>query len=180
MKPLILILLAGTYLSAQNPSLADFAREERARREVANKERKVYTTEDIRTTAPGEAPANPAPAAAPSVVDSSQNPAAAPAPAEATAATTPAPDPLKQWLEDTEKLREKIRELIDREATTQLDINKFTNDVYAPDTNETARTRSQAQLASSQQSLGEVREALAKNRLELQQREADGPPKKQP
>lgn len=181
MKPLILMLLAATYAAAQNPTLADFAREERARqrevqtKNVENKNIKVYTTEDIRTTAPAE-PDAAAPAAAPGEV-TAQSPATSAAPA-APATTTPAPDPVQQWLGDTEKLRGQIRELIDREATDQLEINRLTNEVYKPDTNETARDRAKAAVGAAQEQLAQTRELLAKARLELQKREQDGPPKK--
>jgi hypothetical protein len=187
MKPLILMLLAATFASAQEatptpptPSLADYARQERARqREVQGKNIKVYTTEDIRTTVPdpsvtGEPATQVAPAAT-----------VAPPASTATAVPTelkptpPPVDPAVQWQADTEKLRALIRELIDREATNQLEINRVTNEVYKPDTNETARDRARADLAGAQQQLSATRELLAKSRLELQQREFEGPPKKQ-
>lgn len=175
---MILILLGATYAAAQNPSLADFAREERARqREVQTKNTdiqsiKVYTTEAIRTTPPADDAA--APAAAPG--DASQAPATAPA-AEATPAT-PTVDPVQQWFADNEKQREKIRELIDREATDQLEINRISNEVYKPDTRESDRDRARTQLGQAQDRLAQTREQLAKARLDLQKREQDGPPKK--
>jgi|SoiMethySBSTD1v2_1073268.scaffolds.fasta_scaffold03611_6 hypothetical protein len=166
MKLLILILLTVTYASAQERTLADFARQERARQaEVQGKNIRVYTTEDIRTTPPA-ADAKPA------------GDVAAETPAAAGATAAPAADPVQEWLAETEKLRSQIRELIDREATTQLDINRITNEVYAADTNETAVARARAELGTAQQKLADVREQLAKSRLELAKREQDGPPKK--
>jgi hypothetical protein len=179
MKPLILILLGATYAAAQNPSLADFAREERARqREVQTKNTdiqsiKVYTTEAIRTTPPADDAAAPAAPGDASVQAPATAPAAAP---EAT--TPPAVDPVQQWFADNEKQREKIRELIDREATDQLEINRITNEVYKPDTRVSDRDRAQTQLGQAQDRLAQTREQLAKARLDLQKRELDGPPKK--
>jgi hypothetical protein len=60
----------------------------------------------------------------------------------------------------------------------QLEINRITNEVYSPDTHETARSRALAALDAAQQRLTEVRAQLAKSRLELQAREQQGPPKK--
>jgi hypothetical protein len=165
MKLLTLLLLTATYASAQERTLADYARQERARQaEVQSKNIKVYTTEDIRTTPPAD------PAA--------QKPADAALENAAPAAATPAADPVQDWVKETEKLRAQIRELIDREATTQLDINRWTNEVYSADTNETARDRARNEVLMAQQRLSEVREQLAKARLELQKREQEGPPKK--
>ena len=180
MKPLILILLGATYAAAQNPSLADFAREERARqREVQTKNAdiqsiKVYTTEAIRTTPPADDAA--APAAAPG--DASQAPTTAPAPAADAAPATATVDPVQQWFADNEKQREKIRELIDHEATDQLEINRISNEVYKPDTRESDRDRARTQLGQAQDRLAQTREQLATARLDLQKREHDGPPRK--
>src|SRR4030095_13655726 len=91
-------------------------------------------------------------------------------PRPATAHTaTPAPptvDPVQQWSAETENLREKIRELIDREATDQLDINRISNEVYKPDTRESDRDRARTQLGNAQQRLAVTREQLATARLE--------------
>jgi hypothetical protein len=175
-------LLAATSVSAQAPAppnpqtLADYARQERARqRDVQTKNIKVYTTEDIRTTVPDPSLAGePATQVAPTA--STQPPSTGTTDAKPAA---PAVDPVQQWFVDTEKLRALIRELIDREATNQLEINRVTNEVFKADTNETARDRARADLASAQQQLSVTREQLAKSRLELQQREFEGPPKKQ-
>ena len=182
---MILILLAATYAAAQEPTLADYARRERARQlevqnKVQNKNIKVYTTEDIRTTLPATEVGDAKPAG-----DVAAETAAAPGapggPAAATATTVQPPvDPVQQWLLETEKLRALIRELMDREVNTQLEINRITNDVYSPDTNETAVARAQAALGVAQQKLSDIREQLAKSRLELQKREQEGPPRKQP
>jgi hypothetical protein len=182
MKPLILILLAAAYASAQTPpaqtlSLADFARQERARqRDAQNKNIKVYTTEDIRTTVSAAVDAEGKPVAGIEVA-TQVAPPAAPA-AAATPEAKPTVDPVQLWFAETEKLRATIRELIDREALNQLEINRITNEVYKPDTNETAVARARAELGVAQTQLTTTRELLAKARLELQNRETEGPPKK--
>ena len=164
------MLLIAVGASAQNPTVADIARQVRAQK-GASKSTRVYTTEDIRTTPVAEAEPDKATPAAPATET--------PAPAAETApATTPALDPLQQWLADTEKLRAHIRELMDQELVVQLEINKVTNEVYAPDTNQTARDRALAALDAAQQKLVGVRGQIAKSRLELQALEQQGPPKK--
>jgi len=181
MKPLILILLAATYASAQTPpaqtlSLADFARQERARqRDAQNKNIKVYTTEDIRTTVPAAVDAEGKPVAGIEIATQVAPPAT---PAAATPEAKPTVDPVQLWFAETEKLRATIRELMDREALNQLEINRITNEVYKPDTNETAVARARAELGVAQTQLTTTRELLAKTRLELQNRETEGPPKK--
>lgn len=189
MKPLILILLAATYAAAQQtPTIADIARQERARRSE-NAATKVFTTADIKKsdpkaeaeaqpdaaaptaqTAPGTAPAG-APAGAPAAP--AKEPAAAAAPA-----TPPGPDPVQQWLAETDKLRAEVRETIDREAVTQLEINSILNRVNAPVSSVAEKDRALAELGAAQNRLAAVRDQLAKKRSELQARELQGPPKK--
>jgi hypothetical protein len=180
MKPLILILLAATYAAAQTPTIADIARQERARR-GASTSTKVYTTADIKTPEPkveGDAAVAPAPEGAPAT------PAAAPAGAPAAtstpapAAATPAVDPVQQWLAETDKLRNQIREIIDKEAVAQLDINAIQNRVNAPVTTVAEKDRALTELGVAQGRLTGIREELSKKRAELQARELAGPPKK--
>jgi hypothetical protein len=192
MKPLILILLAATYAAAQTPTIADIARQERAKRGQSTSS-KVYTIKappppvvvDPLTgapvpdtaPAPGTVPAAgtaPAPAAAPTAPAATAGPAG---PA-ATPAETPGDDPVRRWLEDTEKLRAKIRQLADQEMATQLEINSVTNRIYAPVTSVPERDRAQAELGVVQNRLAGIREELSRARLELQVREKDGPPKR--
>ena len=189
MKPLILMLLVATYAAAQKPTIADIARQERARRGQSNST-KVYTTADIKTPAPqGTEPtptAAPAPAAAPAVTST----AAAAAPAAAPAATTPTPakepvpapaagpDLVQQWTIETEKLRTQIRELIDQEAVAQLDINVIMNRVNAPVTSVGERDRALKDLEVAQNKLTATRDQLLRKRSELQARELQGPPRK--
>jgi len=190
MKPLILMLLVATYAAAQKPTIADIARQERARRGQSNST-KVYTTADIKTPAPqGTEPtptAAPAPAAAPAVTSTT---AAAPAPAATTstpATTTPpkepvpapaGPDLVQQWTIETEKLRTQIRELIDQEAVGQLDINVIMNRVNAPVTSVGERDRALKDLEVAQNKLTATRDQLLRKRSELQARELQGPPRK--
>ena len=189
MKALILILLAATYAEAQTPTLADYARQERARR-AQSTGAKVYTIKsntpvpaetpaaDAATAAPGTAPAA---GAAPPQAGVAPTPGAQPAgaqPAGAPAAELGKPDPVQQWVEETEKLRTRIRQLADQETTTQLEINTITNRIYAPVTSVPERDRAQAELGLVQGRLSSIREELTRARLELQVREKDGPPKK--
>jgi hypothetical protein len=173
MKPLILILLAAAYAAAQTPTVADVARQERARR-AQSRSSKVYTTEDIRTTAPAE---EAEPAAAGTEV--SPDAKAAPATAEsAPDAQVPQADPTKQWLMENEKLREQLRELMDQEAIAQLEINTATNQLNAPISTQSAKDEAGTKLQAANQKLATIRERIAKSRSELQEREAKGPPRK--
>jgi len=195
MKALILILLAAVYAAAQNPTptVADIARQERARR-AQGKSSKVYTTEDIRTTpAPAEIDpaANPdanaalgtpdAASAAPAPAPNAPGPTPAPVPAPAVVSATstvPAQDPVQQWMLENEKLRQQLRELMDQEASTQLEINAATNQFNAPVSSQSAKDQAAATLKSAQEKLAGIRDKIAKGRNELQARESAGPPRK--
>lgn len=179
MKALILILLAAGYAAAQSPTIADIARQERAKR-AGNTSTRVYTTADIQTNRSADAenpaapapPANPVPAVTPAV----------PGPAAGTA--TPAvdkekeKDPVQEWIAQTDKLRQETRLLLDQETATQIEITATMNRVNAPVTNQTEKDRALADLAVSQSRLGVIRDQLTKKRAELQARELEGPPKK--
>ena len=176
MKPLILILLAAVCAAAQNPTIADIARQERARR-TQDKSTKVYTIEDIRSAEPAVAEPEKAPA--------KDAPAPAPAKAPEAATTVPAataapagPDPVQQWLQETGKVRDQIRDLIDQEAKAQIEINAITNRIYAPVTSQSDKDKATAELQVAKQKLVAIRVQLDKNRKDLQTREAQGPPKK--
>jgi hypothetical protein len=195
MKALILILLAAVYAAAQNPTptVADIARQERARR-AQGKSSKVYTTEDIRTApAPAEIDpaANPDANASPGAPDGSNatpapapnapgpTPAPFPAPPVASAApTAPAPDPAQQWMLENEKLRQQLRDLMDQEATAQLEINAATNQLNAPVSSQSAKDQAAASIKSAQDKLAGIREKISKGRNELLARESAGPPRK--
>jgi hypothetical protein len=179
MKPLILILLTATYAAAQTPTIADIARQERARR-GASTSIKVYTTADIKTPEPkveGDAAVAPAPEGVPAA-PAAAAPAATSSPAPSAATTAPAVDPLQQWLVETDKLRNQIREIIDKEAVAQLDINAIQNRVNAPVTTVAEKDRALTELGVAQGRLTGIRDDLSKKRAELQARELAGPPKK--
>src|SRR5262245_52944301 len=189
MKPLVLILLAASYAAAQsNPTIADIARQERARR-GQNAGTKVYTTADIKTLPPspppelglGNTPAALIDAPAVGILPvPGATPAAGATPTTAAAAPeTPKEDPVQKWLEETEKLRAQLRQLVDQETATQLEINQITNRIYTPVTSVPDRDRAQAELGIAQVRLQALREQIFKARAELQAREQEGPPKKQ-
>ena len=190
MKPLILMLLVATYAAAQQPTIADIARQERARRGQSNST-KVYTTADIKTPAPkGTEPtptAAPAPATAPAIAPPVASTTSVPAPVPAATTSAPpkepapataGPDPVQQWTIETEKLRTQIRELIDQEAVAQLDINVIMNRVNAPVTSVGERDRALKDLEVAQNKLTATRDQLLRKRSELQARELQGPPRK--
>src|SRR5262245_54216194 len=104
MKALVLILLAASYAAAQNnPTIADIARQERARRgQTAGT--KVYTTADIKTLPPslatepglGNTPAVLIDAPAVGVLPvAGAAPAAGATPTAAVAPETPKEDPVQ-------------------------------------------------------------------------------------
>jgi hypothetical protein len=158
----------------------------------------VYTTADIKKPEPkieGDAPAAEAPDGAPAAPAAAPSTPAAPAVAPATAApatatpattapaatapsTAPTVDPVQEWLAETDKLRKEIREIIDREAVTQLEINAILNRVNAPVTTVAEKDRALSELGVAQTKLTGVRDLLAKRRAELLARELEGPPKK--
>jgi hypothetical protein len=189
MKPLVLILLVASYAAAQNnPTIADIARQERARR-GQNAGTKVYTTADIKTVPPSPAPEpglGNTPAALIDAPAVGMLPVAGTAPAPGTAPATaasateaPKEDPVQKWLAETEKLRNQLRQLVDQESATQLEINQITNRIYAPVTSVSERDRAQNELGIAQVRLQALRDQINKARAELQAREQEGPPKKQ-
>ena len=173
MKPLILILLAAVWASAQNPTIADIARQERARR-AQGKSTRVYTIENTRSAEPAAAEPEKAPQQA---VAPAAKPAEAGTPAGTAAAPT-GPDPVKQWLDETGKIRDEIRDLMEQETKTQLEINTITNRLYAPVTSQSDKDKAATELRAATQKLIDIRVKLDKNRKDLQAREAQGPPKK--
>jgi hypothetical protein len=187
MKPLVLILLAASYAAAQsNPTIADIARQERARR-GQNAGTKVYTTADIKTLPPSPPPElglGNTPAALIDAPAVGMLPVPGATPAAGANPTTAAPetpkeDPVQKWLEETEKLRAQLRQLVDQETATQLEINQITNRIYTPVTSVPERDRAQTELGVAQVRLQAIRDQIVKARAELQAREQQGPPKKQ-
>ena len=166
-----MILLAGIWAQAQTQTIADFARQERARQAKVQSTR-VITTDDLKRADVTAAPAEKEPAkdAAKEPSKDGAKPAAAPAAA--------ASDPIKEWNEQVAKIRARIRELQDQDTATQIEINAVTNKVYAPVTTEAARTQAQAALAAAQKKLTEIRDETLLTRTKLQEMEAQGPAKK--
>src|SRR5688500_7210364 len=109
MKPLILILLTAVVAQAQ--SIVEVARRERAR-QAQVQTTKVFTSEDLKSKA-----SKPAADAKPV-----ENATPAPPPVAVTAAE-PVVDPVQQWTQDTAKLRAQVRDLLDQEMATQLEMN---------------------------------------------------------
>ena len=193
MKALILILLAASYAAAQstpNPTIADIARQERARR-GQSAGTKVYTTADVKPAAPepglGNTPASlieaPAvgtlPVAGAIPTAATTTPAVTPAASPAATPEAPKEDLLQKWLAESEKMRAQIRQLADQESATQLEINQITNRIYTPVTSVPERDRAQTELGIAQVRLQAIRDQLSKARAELQAREQAGPPKQQ-
>ena len=185
MKLLILILFVA--MSAEAQTLADYARQERLRHaQVQN--RRVYTNDDARGLTVPEAPK---PAAAPAA--SAASAAAAPAttapaagaapvgPAAAAPGARPAApqakpvDPAQKFREEVEKMRAKIRELQDQETALQLQVNRLTNEFFAPVTDEATRSQAQTQLGDAQNRLTALRGELERTRRTLAAMEAQGP-----
>jgi hypothetical protein len=168
MKPLILILLTAVFAQAQ--TIADAARQERARQAQVHTV-KIFTTGDLksndsRETAEARPVENPAPVAAP-------DPAPAPAPAAA-----PVVDPVQQWTEETAKLRTLVRELMDQETATQLEMNAASAQINAPITSQSAKDQAQRSLTASQEKLVVIRAELARARSDLQEKDLQGPPQR--
>ena len=75
-------------------------------------------------------------------------------------------------------MREQLRDLMDQENVTQLEINALTNQINAPVTSQTAKDQAASGLQLAQEKLKVTRERITKLRQELQARESQGPPKK--
>ena len=159
----MLLLLS---ITAQAQSLAEIARQERARRAVLQKTTRVITNETAKTILPVQEPATPAAAPAP-----------LPAAGEKSTEAPGKPDPLKNYNEDVARLRTELQQLQDREVQLQLNLNELTNQFFAPKTNETARRRAQEGIGKTQNELTKVRSDLEQTRKTLQQMETLGPPR---
>jgi regulator of replication initiation timing len=97
----------------------------------------------------------------------------------AAAPEAPKEDPVQKWLAETEKLRAQLRQLMDQESATQLEINQITNRIYTPVTSVPERDRAQNELGIAQVRLQALRDQITKARAELLAREQEGPPRKQ-
>jgi len=163
MKPLIsalVIIVAAVSLQAQTGSspLMDAARKERERR-AQTKSSTVYTDANSHGLTVGNVTTATATAAT----------EAAAAAAEASAkAAEAAPDPKAVREEEVRRLREKIQDLENQETALKLQINDFTNQVYAPVTTQDAKNDAQAKLGQSQAVLLDIQTELAHTRSDLQ------------
>ena len=163
MKPLIsalVIIDAAVSLQAQTGSspLMDAARKERERR-AQTKSSTVYTDANSHGLTVGNVTTATATAAT----------EAAAAAAEASAkAAEAAPDPKAVREEEVRRLREKIQDLENQETALKLQINDFTNQVYAPVTTQDAKNDAQAKLGQSQAVLLDIQTELAHTRSDLQ------------
>jgi len=82
--------------------------------------------------------------------------------------SVPAADAKAKREEDIRKLREKVQDLQDQETALKLQINDFTNQVYAAVTTQIAKDQAQANLAQAQAHLLDVQTDLSHARTDLQ------------
>jgi hypothetical protein len=183
MKSLILILLMGVGVQAQ--TIADLARQERAKQQAKPRTQplRVITNDDLKrlsaaaveVQAAAQAGGQEQPATG---AEAAKAEPAKPTQAGAEKAAMPAttqPDPVQAWNAEMASLRAQIRELQDKETATQLQINDLTNKVYAPVTSVKARNEAQAGLSAAQKNLTTIREQIVATRLKLEQLQARGP-----
>jgi hypothetical protein len=116
MKRLLCIatLAVSTQVSVYGQTIADIARQERARRAAMTTRTAVLTNESLRNLPAATAPAAPAQAAAGQAES-------------ATAAPAPAKDE-KYWRDAFKNARDDIRRAEDRVAILQLDLNRANRD----------------------------------------------------
>jgi hypothetical protein len=173
MKPLILILFAAVSLQAQ--SVADAARQERAR-QAQSKSTRVFTDGNAHLLNPiapsgGAVPsASAAKAQTPAAAASASKPPVAP-----VAAATPPLDPAQ---EEIQKLRLRIRALDDQDTTLKLQIADITNQVYSPLTDQASHNDALTRLGETQAKQSDVQKELAQTRSKLLQLESQAAPKK--
>ena len=150
---LLVAVLGIPTLQAQ--SLADFARQERERQARLKPAQVITGTGSGATAAP----------------------AAQAAGAKPEEAKKNAVDPVKEYNDRLDKLRTKIRSLQDEETATQLRINEFNNQVYAPVVDQSAKDQALTLVTAEQQKLSDIRMELDATRKEIEAMEAQGPPK---
>jgi hypothetical protein len=174
MKPLILILAVA--ISAEAQSLADAARQERAR-QAQHKSTRVFSDVNahvVKSAAPAETPAasgaKPKTAAAPAGAAAPTGTTAA-----AMAATAAAVDP---FAEEMQKLRIRVRALEDQETSLKIQIVETTNQVYAPLTDQASHNDALTRLGEVQVKLADVQKTLSQTRSDLQQMEIQASAKK--
>jgi len=166
MKSLILILIVATSVQAQ--SVADAARQERAR-QAQSKSTRVFSDANTHVLKP-ITPAEPLLVPVPGSKDlSTRNLATAATGAASNAAAAAAPvDPAA---EEMQKLRIRVRALGDQETSLKLQISDATNQIYAPQMDSATRNEALTRLGEAQAKLADVQKDLAQARSNLQQLE---------
>jgi hypothetical protein len=176
MKPLILLaLMLSTAVGVQAQTIADYARRERERQARVQATR-VFTSEDAKSnTTPVtiKPPDRLPPGATPGAPTAELAEAAAPEPPAAL-------DPVQVWTEETLKLRNKVRQLMDQETALQLEMNRASAQMNAPVTTQSAKDQASRVLLASQEKITAIRSELAQTRTELQEKDLQGPPQKKP
>jgi hypothetical protein len=182
MKPLILVLLIATSVSAQ--SLPEMARQERERKANLKAVRALTAdnTQPASSEATTEKPAEtkaPEPAGAkPSETPkTTSSPAATATPSTPVPAKNPTEEAAKMYAEELARLRTKVVELQDQETALQLQLNNLKNAYLAPVTDTAARAQAQSRTEQAQTQLATTRQELANTRRQLQVLEAQGPPR---
>jgi hypothetical protein len=171
MKPLILLaLMLSTAAGVQAQTIADYARIERERQARVQATR-VFTSEDAKSNSTPAAvkPEDRLPPGATPGAPGAEEPVVAPEP-------PPGPDPVQVWTEETLKLRNKVRQLMDQETALQLEMNRASAQINAPVTTQSAKDQASRVLATSQEKITAIRNELAQTRTELQEKDLQGPP----
>jgi len=163
MKPLLVVFLIATSISAYGQSVADIARRERARQAKSQATRIITQTQATKVE-----PANTSPPAG----------GEKPKPVEAAKPAATPVDPVQAWNAQLDQLRVKIRALQDQEMALLLQQNQVTNQVYAPVTDPATQQKSLAQLGEIQGRVAALRKELEDSRRSLDALQLQGPAKK--
>jgi hypothetical protein len=163
MKPLLVVFLIATSISAYGQSIADIARRERARQAKSQATRIITQTQATKVE-----PANTTPPAG----------GEKPKPVEAAKPAATPVDPVQAWNAQLDQLRVKIRALQDQEMALLLQQNQVTNQVYAPVTDPATQQKSLAQLGEIQGRVAALRKELEDARRSLDALQLQGPAKK--
>ena len=164
---MIVILLTAITVQAQ--TLADIARQERARRAQINN--KVVTSV-VSVPVPESKPAAEAKPVDPKA--NAASPANAAKPAAPAASSV---DAVKDWNERADKTRKRVQELQDQETGLQLQINQLTNQLFAPVIDQETKNQTQTRLGEIQNQLTATRAELDQTKRTLDAMNQQGPPK---
>lgn len=80
--------------------------------------------------------------------------------------------------EQIQKLQTKLRTLEDQETAIKLQINEFTNQVFAPVTDQTSKDQAVSKLGEAQAKLTNVQKEIDQTRASLRELEAKAALKK--